>query len=78
MEITRKQYLAAYRELGATTCAGCGGSKRAKQSFCRNCYYSLTPQMRSKLYDPDGYAETYTEAKELLIESKGGGVEAHA
>jgi hypothetical protein len=71
MEITRRQYLAAYRELGSSTCGGCGGKKRDGQSFCRNCYYSLPPQTRSKLYDSSGYAETYTEAKDLLLESKG-------
>lgn len=67
-----------YDDLDSVHCAACGKRKQRRQSFCRTCFYSLTPQLRSKLYNPAGYAETYTEAKDLLLESKGDGVEAHA
>jgi predicted amidophosphoribosyltransferase len=58
----------ALRELKETTCAGCGEPKKSGESFCRACYFSLTPKQRSSLYTlmSNGYAQIYDEIKSEL------------
>ncbi len=57
----------ALRILGSTTCV-CGSAKERGDSFCRKCYFSLTPSLRGKLYAPlsDGYASMWDEARDYL------------
>lgn len=58
----------ALRELGETTCAGCGKHKERGRSFCLPCYKRLPANMRQTLYRSfgSGYSTAYDEAKEWL------------
>jgi hypothetical protein len=55
-------------ELAGTTCR-CGAVKKTGQTFCRGCYFSLPPRMRSALYSRvgEGYAERYDEAVAFIL-----------
>lgn len=57
------------RELRSTQCR-CGKTKKAGETFCRGCYFSLPKGMRGLLYQRigDGYEEAYTEAAKILDE----------
>ena len=57
------------KELVGTKCT-CGAQKRSKQTFCRNCYYSLPRDTRNSLYNRigEGYEEAYLNAVEILKE----------
>jgi hypothetical protein len=58
----------AWDDLFGEICANCKGPKRAKDSFCRCCYFELPKKFRGALYTPmsDGYASIYDEAKDWL------------
>ena len=60
--------LQALRELNESVCAACGRDKNRGQSFCKPCYFFLTPDERASLYEPmsNGYAEIYDELKTKL------------
>ena len=51
------------RELRGTTCR-CGAAKRTRETFCRDCYYRLSPPQRRALYRlvGEGYEEAYAAA----------------
>jgi len=55
------------RELRGIKCR-CGKRKTSGQTFCRGCYYSLSPEIRSMLYRRlgQGYEEAYSEAVRYL------------
>lgn len=55
-----------YQSLGSTECPSCGNKKQPKMSFCRHCYYSLTPDVRQSLYEKDGYPDTFRAALAIL------------
>ena len=48
------------RKLRGTECV-CGGSKQARMSHCRKCYWALPPEMRQAMYRlmGKGYEEAY-------------------
>lgn len=54
-------------ELAGTTCH-CGREKRARETFCRGCYYALPAPYRRALYSRigEGYEEAYAAAVEVL------------
>lgn len=56
------------RELGTRQCR-CFMPKQARQTFCRACYYTLTPPMRFALYDKvgEGYEAAYVAAVNVLV-----------
>lgn len=64
----KDRLLTAVRDLAGEECAGCGGRKQKKHSFCRRCYYKLPVNLRRSLYTPigGGYEDVYESAKELL------------
>ena len=68
MTDTRSLITIARDELDSDVCAACGGEKKKRQSFCRQCYFSLPKAMQMSLYKPfsEGYAEIYDEAKDWL------------
>ena len=53
---------------GGLVCRACGGPKDARFAFCRDCYYSLTPELRRNLWRPvdRGFGEAYAQAEQLL------------
>lgn len=57
-------------ELMGTTCR-CGGPKNRAATFCRLCYYSLVPDLRSDLYKRigEGYEDAYERACRVLDRS---------
>lgn len=57
----------ALKELDSTICY-CGAEKPKGRSFCRRCYFSLSPQMQRDLYKhiSDGYAEIWDSARDFL------------
>ncbi len=68
MALTESLTAQAIRELNATDCAACGNNKNRAQSFCRRCYFSLSPAERISLYNTfsEGYASIYDELKTKL------------
>ncbi len=60
-------------ELNGRECR-CGHPKKARQTFCRDCYYRLPRAMRQALYDlvGNGYEEAYEQAAGFL--ASGGGL----
>src|SRR5207253_10156193 len=60
----------AIKQLLSTTCEACGKSKLPKMSFCRNCYFELTPRLRKLLYSDvgAGYQQYYLSALNYLKE----------
>lgn len=54
-------------ELAGEVCR-CGNRKKARQTFCGRCYYTLSKTQRSALYSPvgRGYAEAYGDALATL------------
>jgi hypothetical protein len=56
---------AIYAEKGHNFCR-CGKAKTPGKTFCRECYYKLSPKMRDRLYESHGYLETYREAIAIL------------
>jgi hypothetical protein len=57
------------RELLGQTCQ-CGKKKQPRNTFCRSCYYALSPQLRRDLYNRigEGYEEAYDAAIRVLKE----------
>ncbi len=57
----------ALRELDSEICL-CGKRKKKRESFCRDCYFSLPQGLRNRLYRTmsEGYAEIYDLAKDYL------------
>jgi len=57
----------ALEELDGKTCY-CGAEKKAGQSFCSRCYFSLPKETQRALYRhiSEGYAGIYDEAKDWL------------
>ena len=68
MALTESLKAQALRELISYVCAACGRDKNRGQSFCKSCYFFLTPDERASLYEPmsNGYAEIYDELKTKL------------
>lgn len=60
------------RELQSERCR-CGNEKKSGQTFCRACYFQLTPQLRTRLYDRvgHGYEEAYAAAVQYLAAENG-------
>jgi len=56
------------RDLMSSKCPACGGCKRPRHSFCRDCYSSLPSVLRAALYRRvgEGYEQAYLEAKRAL------------
>jgi hypothetical protein len=54
-------------QLMSTKCR-CGSKKLAKNTFCRQCYFSLAPGMRQDLYSRigRGYEEAHARAVKFL------------
>lgn len=59
------------RELQDTKCR-CGARKSAMQTFCRACYFALSPKLRRDLYKhvSEGYCDVYREAAGILDATK--------
>jgi hypothetical protein len=60
-------------ELRGSTCP-CGEAKEPWHTFCRRCYYKLSPAQRKALYKKigDGYEDAYADAMlTLAIHAKG-------
>lgn len=55
-------------ELSGDTCQ-CGKPKQRMNTFCRSCYYSLSPAQRKALYHRIG--EGYEEAYDVAIATLG-------
>ena len=66
MPASYQQQLDCHRSLASTDCPGCVNTKIAKQSFCRACYSSLPGGLKKRLYNPEGYVETFYEALPLV------------
>lgn len=51
------------KELASTTCR-CGKDKKAKETFCKTCYFLLPMAKRRALYKRvgEGYEEAYQDA----------------
>lgn len=58
--------------LRGTTCPACGERKRARQSFCRVCYFKLPVDLRKAIYNliGDGYEEAHADAMRMLGAAK--------
>ena len=56
--------------LAGEICAGCGRKKKAMNSHCSKCYYTLSPEMRRSLYQRfnQGYQEAFLATLEVLKE----------
>lgn len=56
------------RELQGTSCR-CGRPKKEHMTFCRSCYFALSPELRKSLYRRMGvgYEEAYAEALQYLV-----------
>lgn len=54
-------------------CPGCGCQKSPARSFCRACYFKLSPDERKDLYRliGDGYAEAFRVAIDRLAAARG-------
>ncbi|MEO1619300.1 MAG: hypothetical protein AAFV88_25930, partial [Planctomycetota bacterium] len=52
------------KSLAGTSCDGCDGTKPARRSFCRRCFYSLPKALQRRLYQRigQGYESAYAEA----------------
>ncbi len=63
--------VALIRELRGTICR-CGKPKQPKQTFCRACYYALSPDIRTALYRRigAGYEEAYYTATSELSQRR--------
>lgn len=68
-EYTTEERLQMLNDLKGVKCY-CGARKAKMQTFCRQHYSSLPPQMRSVLYQRfgEGYEEAYTKALAWLKE----------
>ena len=55
------------RQLASFECV-CTAAKDPRRTFCRKCYYSLPPRMRSALYQRlgQGYEQAVDEAEAFL------------
>src|SRR5579859_7574064 len=64
---TPSRSLGLIRELRGTVCR-CGRTKNTMQTFCRACYFLLTPAQRKALYRHvgEGYEEAYADAERVL------------
>lgn len=62
----------ARRDLAGLKCAACNGRKKAQESFCKRCYFSLPGPMRTLLYKTmlEGYATYYKNALDWLAQRK--------
>ncbi len=65
----RQHQRALVAELQGTACR-CGASKKAKQTFCRACYFALPKGQREALYHRvgNGYEAAYAAAILTLTE----------
>lgn len=45
-------HLALIRTFRGAICPVCGEPKEARQCFCKTCYFTLRPDMRTGLYTP--------------------------
>lgn len=56
------------RELISEKCR-CGHSKRSRNTFCSQCFYSLTKDQQNALYKKmnEGYQEAHAIAIEVLV-----------
>ena len=55
-------YTTLINDFNSIICSHCGGTKRVRTAFCRQCYLSLPVAMRNDLFKSIGAG--YAEAKE--------------
>lgn len=67
MTISARQAIA---DLSSTTCPACKKTKKARQTFCRSCYYKLPISKRQDLYKRvgEGYEEAYEALRAMLAD----------
>lgn len=67
IEPTPKTTRELLAELAGTTCQ-CGNVKAKRQTFCRSCYFGLSPKLRNALYNRigEGYEQAYAKAVAVL------------
>ena len=63
-----KETTSLLRELISEKCR-CGRSKRSRNTFCSQCFYSLTKDQQNALYRKmnEGYQEAHAVAIEVLV-----------
>ena len=58
------------REYRGTKCH-CGQRKRQRVTLCKECYFTLSPILRGRLYQGgEGYADAYQDAVEFLKQDR--------
>lgn len=75
MPLSESPKAQAIRELNSTECPVDGLEKQSGHSFCQDCYFALSGEMRHGLCSTfsEDYVGNYEEARERLM-AKGGPV----